>query len=245
MHIPLCFLLFINNSKEVFMNFNFNNQPEYQLHTTMTEEMIRLYGVLTKFLITEKINQDNTVFGDYSHMKSDNSKIYDIYMLPEESSDWDTSEYNMNAFGLGNFENIVMFVAKSNFDGIIELPQITGNIIVLPNNKVMEITDTDPVVPGINNLFTHNDAKSVYKITCKPHEFKLINELDNSDVDYESGEAETLDVYFQELLDTAFDQDTEAEVTDSVTTVNQSALSDTKVKKPIIDNTEDDIWGNN
>lgn len=228
------------------MGFNFNNQPEYQLNTGLTEEMIRLYGVSNKFLITEKINEDTTVFGDYSHMKSDNSKIYDMHMLPEESENWDTSEFNMNDFGLGNFENIVMFVAKSSFDGIVELPQITGNLIVFPNNKVMEITNTDPVVAGMNNLFTYDNAKSVYKLTCKPHEFKLINELDDTAVIHEEAEGnETLDVYFQELLDTAFDQDTEAEVTTNVTTVDSSTLLDKKVEKPIIDNTEDDVWGNN
>ena len=137
------------------MNFNFSQQPEYQLNTSLIEETIKLYGILTKFLVTEKINTDDNVFGDYSHLKSDNSKIYDIYMLPETSEEWDTASYNFNSFGLTNFENVVLFAAKSDFNGADydELSEIVGNLIVLPNNKVMEITDVDLTTPGINNLF--------------------------------------------------------------------------------------------
>ena len=51
------------------MNFNFSQKPDYQLNTSLTEEMINLYGVLTKFLVIEQINKDDAVFGDYSHMK--------------------------------------------------------------------------------------------------------------------------------------------------------------------------------
>lgn len=67
------------------MNFNYSKHPEYQLHTSLIEEAIKLYGILVKFLVTEKINKDDSVFGDYSHLKSDNSKIYDIYMLPDNT----------------------------------------------------------------------------------------------------------------------------------------------------------------
>lgn len=232
------------------MNFNHTQSPDYQLNTTLAEEMINLYGVPTKFLVAERINRDDNVFGDYSHLKTDNSKIYDIYMLPENSEEWDQGGYNLTSFGLVNFENVSLFVAKSSFDGIIELPQITGNLIVFPNNKVMEITETDPVVPGVNNLFTHNDAKSIFKLTCKPYDFKLINEIDNTDmsvqVDPETGEAvqyETLDHYFDELIGEKAEQDDEAEIIPQVTTVDQSSIVHEKVVKPIIDNSEDSVWG--
>ena len=226
------------------MNFNFDSKPEYQLNTSLVEEMIRLYGVLTKFMVTEKINSDDNVFGDYSHLKSDSEKIYDIYMLPEESEDWDVSSFSMNNFGLTNFENVSLFVAKSSFDTISELDHITGNLIIFPNNKIMEITHVDFVVPGINNLFTYNNAKSVYKLVCKPYDFKLINELDKVDISVEEDVAyETLDVYFQELVDKAVDQDNEAEVRPQVTTVDKGELLDKKRIDPIIDKTEDDVWG--
>lgn len=226
------------------MNFNFTQKSEYQLNTSLAEEMIRLYGVLTKFMLMERINKDDNVFGDYSHLKSDSNQIFDIYMLPENSEDWDTDNFSLTSFGMVNFENVSLFVAKSSFDSIAEFGKITGNLIVFPNNKVMEVTHVDATVPGINNLFTYNDAKSVYKLTCKPYDFKLINEVDNVDVSVESGVPyETLDVYFQELINNAVEQNDEAQVTPQVTTVNQKPLIDQKILKPIVDRTEDDVWG--
>jgi len=231
------------------MNFNFTGQPEYQLNTSLAEELINLYGVLTKFLLTEKINRDDVVFGDYSHMKSDNSKIYDIYMLPETTEDWD-NETNFSQFGLVNFETINLFVAKSSFDPIPDIVDDegfdpVGCLVILPNNKIMEITDQSITVPGVNNLFTHNDAKSVYKLTCKPYDVSLINELDNVDISVDPVTPyETLDTYFQELIDERTEQDVEAEVTPSVVTVNKTGgLSDEKVVRPIVDKTEDDVFG--
>lgn len=230
------------------MNFNTSKQPEYQLNTSLIEEVIRLYGIVVKFIITEKINEDKTVFGDYSHMKSDNDKVYDIYMLPETSEDWDSGGFGMSQFGLMSLENITLFAAKSSFDpipdSVEDQHEILGNLIVLPNNRVMEITNVEATTPGVNNLFTYNDAKSVYKLTCKPHDFKLINELDTVDISIDpTVPYETLDVYFQELIGDKVEQDTSSNVTPEVTTIDKTTVLDTKVKKPIIDRSEDDVFG--
>lgn len=226
------------------MNFNFSSQPEYTLNTLLIEETIRLYGVLTKFLIVEQINKDDVVFGDYSHLKTDSSKIYEIYMLPENSEDWDQGEYSFTNFGLTNFETVNLFVAKSSFDNIAVLGHITGNLIVFPNNKVMEITNMDSIVPGVNNLFTYNDVKSVYKITCRPYSFKLINEINPLDVTNTPEEPhETLETYFNELIGIKEEQDFDIEEEESVQTVDAGVEEDILVQKPIIDKTEDDVWG--
>lgn len=227
------------------MNFNFSNQAEYTLNTNLTEEMINLYGVLTKYIITEKINKDDLVFGDYSHIKSDSTKIYDMYMLPEVSEDWDTSDYAFTQFGMTNFGNINLFISTKSLAPLNGETKMIGDLIVFPNNKVMEIVSADPTTPGINNLFTYDDAKSVITINCKPYDFKLINELDNVDISVdEEVPYETLDTYFQELVDIAEDQDDEAEVTAQVSTVvkNENTI-DEIINKPIIDNTEDDVFG--
>lgn len=226
-------------------NFNFSAQPEYTLNTSLIEEMIGLYGVATKFLIAEKINADNNVFGDYSHLKSNSSDIFEMYMLPENSEDWDADGFNITGFGLTNFENVVLYVAKSNFDAILEVQDITGNLIIFPNNKIMEITDTDATTPGINNLFTENDAKAVYRLTCKPYFTKLTTELAPADISYEDGGSyETLDTYFDELITTKSDQDNEAEVTQQVTVVNHIDDDfDTTTQEPIVNNDETSIWG--
>lgn len=225
------------------MNFNFSNQAEYTLNTQLTTEMINLYGVLTKFIKTEKINFDMNVFGDYSHMKTNNSDIYDIYMLPETTEDWDTGSYGFNNFGLVNFDNITLFVSKSSFDGILEPQQIVNNLIVFPNNKVMEITDIDLTTPGVNNLFTYSDAKNVYKLVCKPYDFKIINEIDQQSISPDQTNYESLDVYFNELINDKTAQDTSAEITPSVDTVDSTSGTDVKVEKPIIDKTESSVWG--
>lgn len=231
------------------MGFNFNSQPEYQLNTSLAEEMINLYGVETKFILAERINRDDNVFGDYSHLKTDNNNVFLINMLPENTEDWDSNDYNINQFGFVNTEYVVLFVAKSAFDNIADLSgkgnKIIGNLITFPNNKTMEITDVDATVPGINNLFTYNDAKSVYKLTCKPYEFKLISEVQSEEISYNSEvEHETLDNYFDELVFNKEQQDNESEVKEQVRVVDNSTPLDQKVQKPIIDNTEKDVWGN-
>lgn len=223
------------------MNFNFSSQPEYELNTSLTQEMINLYGILVKFLVTEKINEDSAVFGDYSHLKSDSDKVYDIYMLPETSEDWDEADYGFSQFGITNVENIVLFASYQQFvDMGADLDHITGNLVVLPNNKVMEVVNTSYETPGVNNLFTYKDQKSVVKLTCKPYDAKLIHEVDNVDISVEADVPyETLDTYFQELIDDAVEQDTEAEVTPQVT-VN---VNNEKVQKPIVDKSEDSVFG--
>jgi len=225
------------------MNFNFTNQPEYDLHSALTKELIGLYGVLVKFLITEKINTDENVFGDWSHLKTDSESIYEMYMLPETTEDWGSSGYEMNMYGPNNFENVVLFCSRSDLGFLDDdMGQITGNLIIFPNNRIMEITSTDPVVPGINNLFTFNDVKSVYKLTCKPYAPKLINELEPDDISADDDSYDTLNDYFSELIDVNTDQNTEAEVTEQVSTVDISGEFDTLVDKPIVDNTEEDIF---
>lgn len=224
------------------MNFNITEQPDYSLNTSLIDEMINLYGVLTKFLITEKINKDDVVFGDYSHMKTDSDRIYEMYMLPEITEDWDQSDMSFGQFGITNFENIQLFVSINSFEDIeLDAPEgITGNLIVLPNNKIMEVTKASFEVPGVNNLFTYKDTKSVIKLSCKPYDVKLIQELDQVDISAEANvDYETLDTYFAELIGDATAQDTEAKVTAQVTTIQ----GDTKVEKPIVDTTESQVWG--
>lgn len=225
------------------MNFNFNSQPEYKLHTSLAEEMIRLYGVLIKLLVVTKINEDVNVFGDYSHLKSDNTKIHDIFMLPENTEDWDQGDYGITGFGLINTNNVNLFVAKSSFEGILEPQNIVGNILVFPNNKVMEITNIELTVPGVNNLFTYNDQKSVYTLTCRPYDFKLVNEIDNTDMSVDDIPYETLDNYFNELISDADAQDVEIKEKPQVISVDSTTPVNTKVEKPIVDKSEESVWG--
>lgn len=277
------------------MGFNLNttHHPEYDLNTSITEELINIYGVFIKLLLTEKINYDATVFQDFSHMKTNSESIFEMYALPEESEDFSSDGYSYNPFGITDFDSVVLFVSSkslemdpflvpatedSQVDGVndsgmfVDFRKLVSQLIVFPNNKIMEITDCDPCVPGVNNLFTYNDAKSVYKISCKPYSAKLINELkpkdiiapefedfslefgvpenqlpDNEpDTDLESADNYlSLDKYFNELVGIKDSQDDEATVTDQVTFVSQNSdENDETSQVPLVNKEEKDIFGN-
>ena len=231
------------------MNFNYSKKPEYQLHTSMIEEVINLYGVQIKFLVVQRINLDDVVFGDFSHLKSDGSKIYDMMALPETSESFDIQNYQFSEFGFNLFENTALYMSAKAFKDInLEMKSIIGNLIVFPNNKVHEITDVDWQSPGINNLYTYQDQKAVYKLSTKPYEFKLNSEIENEHVqndytpdditqftkdidtafsqelpqDFKPTESDLnfdkLDNYFDELLRVKDDQKQEAEIRDTVKT---------------------------
>lgn len=224
-------------------NFNFSAKPDYVLNTSLIEEVIGLYGVLVKFLVVEKINRDDVVFGDYSHLKSDSAKVFDIYMLPEESENFDNMNFSFNSFGLINSETINLFMPASALETIGLTKGLAGNLVVLPNNKVMEITAESWETPGMNNLFTNADAKAVVKLSCKNYDFKLINELDTVDIKHDVDVPyTTLDSYFNELIDQTQDQNTTASITNTAQTVQKTGTNDVKVTKPIIDKTEVDMW---
>jgi hypothetical protein len=73
------------------MNFNFSTDDstnnEYELFRSTTEELISLYGIKIKYLITEKVNQDD-IFGEHSHIKVDNENVHEFFAKPEETDQW-------------------------------------------------------------------------------------------------------------------------------------------------------------
>ena len=164
------------------MNFNFSQHPEYILHKSLTKEVIDLYGIKIKFLITEKINEDKEVFGDFSHIKTDSEKVFEMFAIPENPESFDNAAYGFTEYGFADYNNIGLFVAADDFKNVCPLNKIISNLVVLPSNKVMEVTNVEHMVPGINNLFTYIDEKSVYKLTCVPYEFKSSDEIQHSDL---------------------------------------------------------------
>jgi hypothetical protein len=153
------------------MNFNQNLNTEYKLQRNLVDELIGLYGIETKFLIVEKINSDDLVFGDFSHIKSDSEKIYDLMALPENSETYDNQDGNFNQFGFLTAETINLFASRNAMDDIFgdtdeALNTIIGNLIILPNSRILEITHVEYEVPGINNLYTSSAQKNAYKFYC-------------------------------------------------------------------------------
>lgn len=234
------------------MNFNYNASPEYDLYSQGTEEVINLYGVAVKFLVTEKINKDDLVFGDYSHLKTDSSKIFDIYGMPETTETWDNLGMNFSEYGMFNLETINLFVhknslsfldfSKKGFDSII------GNLIVLPSNRILEITDFQFEIPGINNLFTYKNDKNCFKLNLRTYQNKIINEVQSEDLTAPLSEQidyTTLDNYFDELIGEKNTQDIKTTIENSVTVIEKAPNepADRRVQRPLIDNSEDSVFG--
>lgn len=234
------------------MNLNFYNKPEYDLNRSLITEMISMYGIQVKFVKVKKINED-LVFKDYQHLVADKKDIVEMYALPENTDSFDSSGYQFNSFGFTDLNNLSIFISVESF-GEIKFKEIVGNLIVLPSNKILEITDVTFQVPGINNDFVNNNSRTVYKLTLTPYEFKLTDNLsdiqkpteDLSALDYSP---KSLDSYFEELMKEKEDLETELEVKDSQTVSKETNLVDS-FERPIDEKvksqrnvTSDDVWG--
>lgn len=254
------------------MNFNITRQPDYDLQGSLTAELINLYGIPIKLIITEKKQYDDTVFGDFQSIKANKKDIFDLYGLPENSEEFDDLDINFSEFGMLNTETIRLFISKESLqeisyqnmtakdeehilddtqqpidrgktfrnDGAVPssgfefinadlrnapVMSLQSNLIILPNDRLMEVTDVQFMVPGINNLFTQKDAKNVYKVTLKAYSkkpndnietFKEVSSEDNEgDL---KGSYKELEEYFDELTNTNNDQESEARVETNKTT---------------------------
>lgn len=234
------------------MNLNFYNNPEYELNRSLITEMISMYGIQVKFVKVKKINEDN-LFKDYQHLVADKNDIIEMYALPENSDSFDSSGYQFNSFGFTDLNNLSVFISVESF-GDIQFKEIVGNLIVLPSNKILEITDVTFQVPGINNDYVNNNSRTVYKLTLTPYEFKLTDNL--SEIQKPSDNLSPLDTppkslddYFEELMKEKEDLETELEVKDSQTVSKETNLVDS-FERPIDEKvksqknvTTDDVWG--
>lgn len=234
------------------MNLNFYNNPEYELNRSLITEMISMYGIQVKFVKVKKINEDN-LFKDYQHLVADKNDIIEMYALPENSDSFDSSGYQFNSFGFTDLNNLSVFISVESF-GEIKFKEIVGNLIVLPSNKILEITDVTFQVPGINNDFVNNNSRTVYKLTLTPYEFKLTDNLSeiqkpSDDLSPLDTAPKSLDDYFEELMKEKTDLETELEVKDSQTVSKETNLVDS-FERPIDEKvksqknvTTDDVWG--
>lgn len=234
------------------MNLNFYNSPEYDLNKSLITEMISMYGVQVKFVKVKKINED-LVFKDYQHLVADKNDIIEMYALPENSDSFDSNGYQFSSFGFTDLNNLSVFISVESF-GDIQFKDILGNLIVLPSNKILEITDVTFQVPGINNDYVNNNSRTVYKLTLAPYEFKLTDNL--SDIQKTKGDyspldssPKSLDDYFSELMKDKSELETELEVKDSQTVSKETNLVD-EFERPIDEKvksqknvTTDDVWG--
>lgn len=245
-------------------NLNFTHKNEYSLHNNIISEAISLYGVQCKLIITFKQNIDFTVFGDWSNIKTNGLNIFDIDVLPADQSDIERQEYQFTEFGLNYLYSNEVFISSKSLAKLgINLEALYSALIVFPSNQVMEITDVDFKVPGVNNLWAYTDLKSVIKLTLNSYQFKLHDDIQDKDlvntleVEGESPEKieenieisdenfKVLDNYFESILNTKTDQDLESEVRDVTVDVDKNIKEDKDdgVLRPIVDNSEQDPFG--
>ena len=165
------------------INLNFTHKAEYGLHNNLIAEAISIYGVACKLIITLKQNIDFTVFGDWSNVKTNGTNIFDIYVLPSDQSDLERNEYQFSDFGLNYLYSNEVFISSKDLAKLgLNLEALYSALLVFPSNQVMEVTDVDFKVPGVNNLWAYTDLKSVIKLTLNSYQFKLHDDIEDKDM---------------------------------------------------------------
>ena len=202
------------------MNFNLTQSPDYRLQADMTHEMINLYGLNIKFLVVTKVNRDVTVFGDFSHVKIDNKKVFSVYAMVENTDEALNQNVAFTQFGYYTTASVNLFISRKSMERIFPkiydskgIGDVIGNLIILPSGGIVEVTDCQFEVPGVSNLYTNIDNKNVYRLTCITYNNKQQNEIDP--INKTQSNFVTLENYFEELITGNEAQDTEATNEDS------------------------------
>jgi len=226
------------------MNFNFSNK-EYDLFATNAEEIIRLYGIPCRIVITDKVNKD-IIFGDFSHFEANGGKTYDIYAMPENPEEFDVYDRLRSQFGIPNDTSINLFIAKPTAYELIQYSQnyqneydvtdasnnmeiyksLISSIIILPSGRLMEIVQIDEDTPGTSNAFLFNFAKVCYKFGCREYIPRKSDKLDVDAVIQDKDWSEELgqpknDNTLNDLFSTYFD-----ELTDEIPTKQDDDTSE-------------------
>ena len=206
------------------MNLNVKRN-EYDLNGLQTEEVIRIYGICVKLILTEKINQDLT-FGDFSHLKTDNKSVFQVYVMPENTDDFDDQERLVTQFGLPLDGTVNFFISKittyqlyqgsNNTQNEFDVTQtnetvqkLHGSLIILPSGKIMEVTKVDLDAIGANNQFLSAIDKNVYCLRCRTYVHHSANEIDvNTDITAQDNPDkvapdmfDSLEKYFEEMVE--------------------------------------------
>lgn len=196
------------------MNLNYSHEPEYSLYNSLTNELISIYGVLAKYIVTEKVSVSENTFGEWTSLKAENDDVFEVYLLPDTQETYQGQNIMFDQFGLGNFSTMDFFISEGDLHTIfpkweesVGFNDMVSDLLLMPSGKVLEITHVEPLVEGVNNLFAYDDPKNTIKITTRNYTFRKNDEVDIESItnDYLTpAEEETnthLDEYFTRLLD--------------------------------------------
>lgn len=174
------------------MNFNFSQKPDYHLNTGLIDEMIRLYGTQCHLVMADKVVDRGThqdliaeaaVFNDFKAIKTTKGVQgatieHPIWVLMSEPEGFGNGlAFAFNNFGLINDDTLQVYVSINSLaflkdgNGQVHPKEIISNLLVFPNGKVMEITDCQLHVPGVNNAFVYSDMPSCYQFSLKSYQF--------------------------------------------------------------------------
>lgn len=176
------------------MNFNFSTKPDYRLNTGLIDELIKLYGTPVRFIVTEKLMDSyntpndhesagvlgsNVVFGDFKTLKTDAYReSLEFYVLLAENEEYPNGmSFMFNNFGMINDDTLQVFVSLNSLstledsNGNVHPKEIVSNLLLFPNGKLMEITDCQMHVPGVNNKFVYSNMPSCYQLSLKSYSF--------------------------------------------------------------------------
>lgn len=246
------------------MNFNISQKPDYHLNTSLIDEMIRLYGTLVKFVLTDKIQDkgihsdkiaEASVFNDFKTVKTtqgvNGAVERDMWILLSEPEQYSNGlAFAFNNFGLINDDTTQAFVSINSLDflkdsnGDVHPKEIQSNLLVFPNGKVMEITDCQLHVPGVNNAFIYSDVPSCYMFSLKSYNFdrsavdKVVKNTGSVvDMNLTPDKQNAIDLFFekQEELTELVTEEATADVL-AVECLEEVAVSGAKI---------DDVFGTN
>lgn len=173
------------------MNFNFHQKPDYNLNTGLIDELIKLYGTPVRLLITEKLMDSyntpnlherayrgsNTVFGDFKTVKVDGYReALEFHVLLSDEEYPSGLQFAFNNFGMINDDTLQVFVGLKSLsslevNGKVHPKELVSNLVLFPNGKLMEITDCQLHVPGVNNKFVYSSSPSCYQLSLKSYAF--------------------------------------------------------------------------
>lgn len=161
-------------------NLNASRKKEYTLNENQISEVISMYGMKCKYLFTEKINTDFSVFKDFSHLKV-GKDFADVYLLPENTENWE-NDVNYNMFGFHNQWTQHFFISKKSmyelFPNFLETGrhELVNSLILTPSGTLLEVTHVESFGVGINNLWGYSDQPSSYKLSVKIYDNNISDE---------------------------------------------------------------------
>lgn len=238
------------------INLNFSHKNEYKLNQGLINEAIQMYGMEVVLVKTEKLNLDHDVFGDWSSIKT-SKDAYHIHALPSNADSIDTNEYQFGDFGFINDDTCTVYMSTTElFKYSLDVDDLMSSLVILPSNKIMEITDVKVNSDGINNLWGYSDVKTSFIVTMRQYNINSHDELNDSiintlDIEVEDTESvedviqetvknyDPLDNYMEKLFNDKKSIEFESEVKEVAEVVKPCKPNvDKVVKKPIVNKQE-------